>query len=137
MFRSNCVVLSFEIELISPDWIIDSPPRPVDEPSGAQGKLMRLLENQLAQGDGPVNLEKLRAQFDLADRLHRDSLSHGEVSAQSVSRGLPPQYGQSTLVCPRGLANQLRFTLLCDQSSVCYANFLAMLNPLYTLRFSR
>lgn len=40
---------------------------------------MRLVEDQLAQGDGPVDLVHLSNQFAIADRLHRDSLSHGEV----------------------------------------------------------
>lgn len=56
-----------------------SPSRPTDELSGAQGKLMRLVELQLSQGDGPVDLVHLSNQFSLADRLHRNTLSHGEV----------------------------------------------------------
>lgn len=63
-------------------WLCCRAPRPQDEISGAQGKLIRLIEDQLSQGEVPLDLERLRNQFTLADRLHRDSLSHGEVCHQ-------------------------------------------------------
>ena len=56
-------------------WPSSRVPRPADEKSGAQGKLIRLIEDQLASGEVPLDLERLRNQITLADRLHRDSLS--------------------------------------------------------------
>ena len=67
------------IRLIYTPFSLHRAPRPADEVSGAQGKLIRLVEDQLSQGEIPLDIEKLRNQFSIADRLHRDSLSHGEV----------------------------------------------------------
>lgn len=75
------------------------PSRPANELSGAQGKLMRMVEEQLAMGDGPVDLVHLSNQFGLADRLHRDSLSHGEVITYPTNISPHPllcTYEQST-----------------------------------------
>ena len=66
-------------------------PRPADEKSGAQGKLIRLIEDQLASGEVPLDLERLRNQFTLADRLHRDSLSHGEIKEICYRNRVPLQ----------------------------------------------
>ncbi|KAF6030700.1 C1orf87 [Bugula neritina] len=66
-------------------------PRPTNEISGAQGKLIRMVEDQLAQGDFALDVEQLRNQFTLADRLHRDSLSHGEIKEICYRNRVPLQ----------------------------------------------
>lgn len=77
MFGQNCYLLGVVCCVF---YDLDSrAPRPTNEISGAQGKLIRMVEDQLAQGDFALDVEQLRNQFTLADRLHRDSLSHGEV----------------------------------------------------------
>ncbi|XP_067936761.1 uncharacterized protein C1orf87-like isoform X1 [Watersipora subatra] len=66
-------------------------PRPSDEVAGAQGKLIRLVTDQLSLGEFPLDIEKLRNQFSMADRLHRDSLSHGEIKEICYRNRVPLQ----------------------------------------------
>ena len=79
MFVDSKMLAYKFIRLIYTPFSLHRAPRPADEVSGAQGKLIRLVEDQLSQGEIPLDIEKLRNQFSIADRLHRDSLSHGEV----------------------------------------------------------
>lgn len=104
MSCQNCIIspgisffLSWGVVSLHGIWsVCDLPlccrvPRPADEKSGAQGKLIRLIEDQLASGEVPLDLERLRNQFTLADRLHRDSLSHGEIKEICYRNRVPLQ----------------------------------------------
>ena len=97
-------------------------PRPADEVSGAQGKLIRLVEDQLIQGEFPLDIERLRNQFTVADRLHRDSLSHGEVGCcqfMVTCQDVVPKL-QASLFAYRLLAfHRLLLVVLLTRSYLC------------------
>ena len=53
---------------------------PVPTQTSSEGNLLRMVHQQLLQANAFVDVEKLRTMFSKADRSHRLTLSHGQVS---------------------------------------------------------